>query len=133
MSDKYVYMIQSYCGNYSLKELKRAQNITDDECKHFMAQLFCGIEYMHGMKVIHRDLKPGNILLDDKNQVKIADFGLAILSTDVVEINHLCGTTNYLAPELFRRKGFSFASDIWAAGVVRILCVQECRYWGALQ
>lgn len=73
---------------------------------------------MHSMGVIHRDLKLGNILLDENNEVKIGDFGLAIESTDANELGHLCGTTNYLAPEIFRREKFSFASDIWAAGVV---------------
>lgn len=118
MVGQYIYIIQSYCENRSLKELLRERDITDGECKHIMAQLFHGIEYMHRKHVIHRDLKPGNILLDGDNLVKIADFGLAIESTDEVERHHLCGTTSYLAPEVFRNKGFSFASDIWAAGVV---------------
>lgn len=113
-----IYIIQSYCGQMSLKELQAQRKIAQSEVKHFMVQIFCGIRYMHSVGVIHRDLKLGNILLNEINEVKIGDFGLAIETTDAKEIRHLCGTTNYLAPELFRGANFSFASDIWAAGVV---------------
>lgn len=116
--DNNIYIIQSYCGQLSLKEIQAQRQVTQTEVKQFMAQIFCGVQYMHNLGVIHRDLKLGNILIDENYQVKIGDFGLAIDSTDANEIRHACGTTNYLAPEIFRREKFSFASDIWAAGVV---------------
>lgn len=126
MDTNNIYIVQSYCENKSLKEYAKGRIISKGECQNIMSQLFSGIEYMHKMNVIHRDLKTANILLDERYQVKIADFGLAIFTTNTAELYHLCGTTNYLAPELYRRKPFTFASDIWAAGVVRILFALLC-------
>lgn len=114
----YIYIIQTYCPKLSLRELKKSQDISEGEVKYLMAQIFRGIAYIHSKNVIHRDLKLANILLDDEYQVKIADFGLAIKTSNLSEVKHMCGTTKYMGPELFQDRAFSFASDIWAAGVV---------------
>lgn len=117
-----IYMILSICTNKTLKDLQKKQKtITLDECRYFMSQALRGVSYMHKAGYIHRDLKLNNILLDDKMQVKIGDFGLAISIADSkTKHKSICGTTNYLAPEVFQRKGFSIQSDIWAIGVVSI-------------
>lgn len=84
-----------------------------------MYQILNGIDYIHKKGIIHRDLKLANILIDGEMQMKICDFGLAILETDAhLEAKIVCGTTNYLAPEVVNRKGFERRSDIWAIGVI---------------
>lgn len=75
--------------------------------------------YLHDKKIIHRDLKLGNLFLNDDMQVKIGDFGLATtLDYDGERKKTLCGTPNYIAPEMLDKKGHSFEVDIWAIGCI---------------
>ena len=85
-----------------------------------MLQILSALEYMHGIGVIHRDLKLGNLLLDKHMGVKIGDLGLAAKLTDAHERKRtLCGTPNYIAPEILENKnGHSFEVDVWSTGVV---------------
>ena len=73
---------------------------------------------MHEKNIIHRDLKLGNILLCD-NVVKICDFGLAIkLSDSEQERNTLCGTPNYISPEIINREPYGMKIDCWSFGCI---------------
>ena len=78
------------------------------------------MKYLHKNRVIHRDLKLGNLFLNDKLQIKLGDFGLAAkLDFDNEKRHTVCGTPNYLAPEvLSNRMGHSFEVDVWSLGVV---------------
>ncbi len=78
------------------------------------------MKYLHKNKVIHRDLKLGNLFLNDKLEIKLGDFGLAAKLEFENEKRHtVCGTPNYLAPEILSNKeGHSFEVDIWSLGVV---------------
>ncbi len=76
-------------------------------------------EYLHDRRIIHRDLKLGNLFINDEMQVKIGDFGLATtLDYDGERKKTLCGTPNYIAPEMLEKKGHSFEVDIWAIGCI---------------
>lgn len=118
-----LFIIMSLCENKSLRDYVKVRgHLATDECRYFVRQILMGVCYMHDKGVIHRDLKLSNILLDGNSRVKICDFGLAIRSNDLrLDQKHICGTTNYLAPEVFNREGFSFSSDIWAVGVITYL------------
>ena len=78
------------------------------------------LKYMHAHKVIHRDLKLGNLFLNEKMQIKIGDFGLATkLEFDGDRKRTICGTPNYIAPEILEGKqGHSYEVDIWSLGVI---------------
>ena len=82
-----------------------------------MKQIVSGVEYLHDEGILHRDIKLGNILMKG-DTVKIADFGLAISFHDNEVPRSICGTPNFLAPEVYRIKLHSTASDIWAVGCV---------------
>ena len=82
-----------------------------------MKQVISGVEYLHKEGILHRDIKLGNILIKSST-VKLADFGLAIKYRDNEVPRQLCGTPNFLAPEVYRLKLHSTASDIWAVGCV---------------
>lgn len=74
---------------------------------------------MHEQRVIHRDLKLGNLFLNEKMHVKLGDFGLATqVEFDGERKKTLCGTPNYIAPEMLDKKGHSFEVDIWAIGCI---------------
>jgi polo-like kinase 1 len=78
------------------------------------------MEYMHKMRVIHRDLKLANLLLDDQFNLKIADLGLAAkLEFSDEKRRTMCGTPNYIAPEIISGEtGHSYEVDIWSAGII---------------
>jgi len=117
-----IYLILELCPNKSLVEmLRRRQRMTEPETRLFMLQTLGALKYMHGKRVIHRDLKLGNIFLDEGMNIKIGDFGLAaLLVSDTDRKTTMCGTPNYIAPEvLFGKKlGHSFEVDLWSCGVI---------------
>nr|P0C8M8.1 RecName: Full=Probable serine/threonine-protein kinase CCRP1; AltName: Full=Cell-cycle related Protein 1 [Zea mays] len=116
-----VYILLELCPNQSLHDLiKRRKRLTEIEVQCYTLQLICGLKYLHSRRVIHRDLKLGNLLLNDKMELKICDFGLAAkLEFDGEKRKTVCGTPNYIAPEVIEGKGgHSYEVDTWSLGVI---------------
>uniref|UniRef100_A0A8C1MBH6 Serine/threonine-protein kinase PLK n=1 Tax=Cyprinus carpio TaxID=7962 RepID=A0A8C1MBH6_CYPCA len=118
--DDFVYVVLEICRRRSLLELhKRRKAVTEPEARYFMRQTIQGCQYLHNNRVIHRDLKLGNLFLNDDMDVKIGDFGLATkIEFDGERKKTLCGTPNYIAPEVLCKKGHSFEVDIWSLGCI---------------
>eukprot|EP00743_Colponemidia_sp_Colp-15_P006246 GILK01006720.1.p1 GENE.GILK01006720.1~~GILK01006720.1.p1 ORF type:complete len:776 (-),score=140.89 GILK01006720.1:210-2465(-) len=119
--DHNVYILLEMCGNQTLNELlRRRKRLTEVEVQVYMIQLINGLKYLHRTRVIHRDLKLGNLFLSDKMELKIGDFGLATkLAHDGERKRTICGTPNYIAPEILEGKdGHSYEVDIWSLGVI---------------
>ncbi|KAL1005254.1 hypothetical protein UPYG_G00056700 [Umbra pygmaea] len=118
--DDFVFVVLEICRRRSLLELhKRRKAVTEPEARYYMMQLVKGCNYLHNNRVIHRDLKLGNIFLNDDMDVKIGDFGLATrIEFDGERKKTLCGTPNYIAPEVLCKKGHSFEVDIWSLGCI---------------
>ncbi|XP_068445496.1 serine/threonine-protein kinase PLK1 [Clinocottus analis] len=119
-SDDFVFVVLEICRRRSLLELhKRRKAVTEPEARYYMTQLLKGVQYLHDNKVIHRDLKLGNIFLNDDMEVKIGDFGLATkIEFDGERKKTLCGTPNYIAPEVLCKKGHSYEVDVWSLGCI---------------
>lgn len=105
--------------------VKKRRYVTEPEVRFWTVQMAGGIKYMHSKGVIHRDLKMGNIFLDKDMNIKIGDFGLAALlmsGKDMVAVRRttLCGTPNYIAPEILEKNkgGHDHAVDIWSLGII---------------
>ncbi|XP_065832302.1 serine/threonine-protein kinase PLK1-like [Oscarella lobularis] len=115
-----VYVLLEICRRRSLMELrKRRRVLTEAEVRYYMKQILLGCQYLHGVKVIHRDLKLGNIFLDDGLILKIGDFGLAAkIDYEGERKRTLCGTPNYIAPEILNKKGHSYEVDLWSIGCI---------------
>lgn len=115
-----VYIVLELCKKRSMMELhKRRKTITDYECRYYMFQIIQGVKYLHDKHIIHRDLKLGNLFLNDDLHVKIGDFGLATkIEYEGERKKTLCGTPNYIAPEILLKKGHSYEVDIWSIGCV---------------
>lgn len=99
---KNVYIILELCPNKTLSEMvKKRKKLTVKEARYYMHQVVSSLEYMHGNRVIHRDLKMGNIFLNDNMDLKVGDFGLATkLEFSDEKKRTMCGTPNYIAPEI---------------------------------
>ena len=99
--------------------------LTKQEVKNYVDQIVAGLKYLHTRKIAHRDLKPGNILLDHNGKVLIADFGEAIFAAEESEhvIHNRASTKVYRAPELLEKgpalkKEDLFKADVWSLGLL---------------
>ncbi|KAL8603817.1 Serine/threonine-protein kinase plk1 [Nucella lapillus] len=115
-----VYILLELCRRRSLMELhKRRKAVTEPEARYFLKQVITACQYLHNTKVIHRDLKLGNLFINDEMEIKIGDFGLATrLDYDGERKRTLCGTPNYIAPEVLGKKGHSYEVDVWSLGCI---------------
>jgi serine/threonine protein kinase len=105
--------------------VKKRKYLSEPETRFYMIQLVSAVKYMHARGIIHRDLKMGNIFLDEKMNAKVGDFGLAALTISGKEEEKLrrttlCGTPNYIAPEILAKgkDGHDHAVDIWSLGII---------------
>jgi len=116
-----VYILLELCSNQTMNELlKRRKRLTELEVQCYLTQVLEAVKYMHSHRVIHRDLKLGNLFLSDKMEIKIGDFGLATkLEFEGERKRTICGTPNYIAPEVLDGKqGHSYEVDVWSIGVI---------------
>ena len=119
-TSKYLYFILDYCGGNDLEvHLARRGLFEESETRFFIAELLLAIEYLHSKHVIYRDLKPGNILLDDSGHIKLGDFGLAKENMKDGDIaTTFCGSPVYIPPEVIAKKGSAKSADVYQMGAV---------------
>ena len=116
-----VYLLIEICQNQTLNDLlKRRKKLTELEGQCYTIQIIKALKYLHSHRIIHRDLKLGNLFINEKMELKVGDFGLATkLEFDGERKRTVCGTPNYIAPEILEGKtGHSFEVDIWSLGVI---------------
>nr|XP_021561043.1 LOW QUALITY PROTEIN: inactive serine/threonine-protein kinase PLK5 [Neomonachus schauinslandi] len=113
-------MVLEYCSRQSLAHVLEArQTLTEPEVRYYLRGLVSGLRYLHQRRIVHRDLKPSNFFLNRNMVVKIGDLGLAARVGPGGHCHKvLCGTPNFLAPEVISRNGHSCQSDIWALGCI---------------
>lgn len=118
----HVYILLELCKNKTLSDvMKKRKIINEFEARYYLSQILKAVNFMHKNKIIHRDLKLGNLFLDDGMNIKIGDFGLATIIEFSGQLRYtVCGTPNYIAPEILEGKnsGHSYEVDIWAIGVI---------------
>ncbi|XP_045687407.1 LOW QUALITY PROTEIN: inactive serine/threonine-protein kinase PLK5 [Phyllostomus hastatus] len=119
----HVYMVLEYCSRQSLDHVLEARRtLTEPEVRYYLRGLVSGLRYLHQQHIVHRDLKLSNFFLKKNMEVKIGDLGLAAKMGPGGRCHRvLCGTPNFLAPEVVSRNGHSCQSDIWALGCVTYL------------
>lgn len=112
-----VYMLLSYVpGGELFTHLRRAQRFTPDVTRFYLATIVLALKYLHSFNIVYRDLKPENLLLDARGYLRLTDFGFAKIVDDRTWT--LCGTPEYLAPEIIRSEGHGKAADWWACGIL---------------
>ena len=117
-TDTHIFIVMEYiCGDL-LGFIRKRGKLSETVSKIIFKQLIEGLKYIHKKKIVHRDIKLDNILIDLTNTIKICDFGVSRkISKDEIMHEH-CGTPAYIAPEIFENNGYTgFQCDIWSAGV----------------
>ncbi|MCO5596289.1 hypothetical protein L7F22_050350 [Adiantum nelumboides] len=113
----HVYLVMDYvCGGEFFSYLRKMKKFEEETARFYAAQVLLTFEHLHKMDIVYRDLKPENLLLDDKGNIKLADFGFAKKIDK--RTYTVCGTPDYLAPEVIIGKGHGKAVDWWAFGVL---------------
>ena len=116
-------IIMEYCDNgdlntYIQNQKKIKKYLSENEIWNFFIQISLGLAYIHSKKILHRDLKPMNIFLTKKNEIKIGDLGVAkFLSTNPNAVTCI-GTPYYLSPEICKEKPYNSKGDVWALGCI---------------
>lgn len=117
--DKRVYLLMEYLVNGELyKVLKTKGPFNDIVASHYVYQMADALDFMHQRNIIHRDVKPENILMGFGNVVKLTDFGWSIINARGIKRKTLCGTPDYLSPELLKSREYDDKVDVWALGVL---------------
>ncbi|MBL8879711.1 MAG: serine/threonine protein kinase [Phycisphaerales bacterium] len=98
--------------------LKRIGRLPEDKAAEIAAQLCLGLSAIHEQGLIHRDLKPTNVMIDGRGKVRITDFGLAGVAVDLATSRERAGTPAYMAPEQIAGRGVSVRSDVYSLGLV---------------
>ncbi|XP_078658903.1 cGMP-dependent protein kinase 1-like [Branchiostoma floridae x Branchiostoma belcheri] len=117
--NKYVYMLMDAClGGELWSVLRDEQSFPDATARFCTACVIEALSYLHNMGIVYRDLKPENLLIDQKGYVKLCDFGFAKQIGYERKTWTFCGTPEYVAPEIILNKGHDLSTDIWSIGIL---------------
>lgn len=103
-------------GGEMFTHIHRNRRFSNEIARFFTAEIVLAFEYLHNIDVLYRDLKPENVLIDRNGHLRVTDFGFAKRVSDRTWT--LCGTPEYLAPEIILSRGYAHAVDWWALGVL---------------
>ncbi|XP_061420374.1 serine/threonine-protein kinase BRSK2 isoform X7 [Lethenteron reissneri] len=117
---KYLYLVLEHVSGGELFDyLVKKGRLTPKEARKFLRQIISALDFCHSHSICHRDLKPENLLLDEKNNIRIADFGMASLQVGDNLLETSCGSPHYACPEVIRGEKYDGRkADVWSCGVI---------------
>ncbi|XP_035483825.2 serine/threonine-protein kinase BRSK2-like isoform X6 [Scophthalmus maximus] len=117
---KYLYLVLEHVSGGELFDyLVKKGRLTPKEARKFFRQIISALDFCHSHSICHRDLKPENLLLDEKNNIRIADFGMASLQVGESLLETSCGSPHYACPEVIRGEKYDGRkADAWSCGVI---------------
>lgn len=124
---EYMYLVVDLMTGGDLRFHISRKTFTEEAVRFWIAELGCALKYIHEQGIIHRDVKPDNVLLDADGHVHLTDFNVA---SDVVPgkvLTSKSGTLAYLAPEVYGGKGYTVTADWWSLGVLFYECIYNKR------
>ncbi|XP_046708885.1 serine/threonine-protein kinase BRSK2 isoform X3 [Silurus meridionalis] len=119
-NNKYLYLVLEHVSGGELFDyLVKKGRLTPKEARKFFRQIISALDFCHNHSICHRDLKPENLLLDEKNNIRIADFGMASLQVGESLLETSCGSPHYACPEVIRGEKYDGRrADVWSCGVI---------------
>jgi len=132
--DGHVYIAMAHCEGVSLEAMLKKGPLKPERAISLALQIASGLEAAHAAGILHRDIKPTNIIVDDTGRCKIVDFGVAkIAGIDITGAGHCIGTLSYMPPEQLRAETVDARADVWALGAVLYeMLTGERAYGGEL-
>ncbi|XP_075241241.1 serine/threonine-protein kinase BRSK2-like isoform X2 [Convolutriloba macropyga] len=117
---KYLYLVLEHVSGGELFDyLVKKGRLSPKEARRFFRHIISAMDFCHNYSICHRDLKPENLLLDEKNNIKIADFGMASLQPPGGYLETSCGSPHYACPEVIRGEKYDGRkADVWSCGVI---------------
>jgi serine/threonine protein kinase len=126
--------VQEYAANGDLFALLDSPDFNEARARRYMGHVISAVEHLHGLGIVHRDIKPDNVLLDHTDTAKLCDFGMADYHGAKVFSGR--GTMPYMAPEIIQCRGELHADrthDVWALGVTLFVLLTGLFPWGAAE
>jgi protein-serine/threonine kinase len=116
-----LFLVLEYLKGGDIRyHLNSIQRFHEDQVIFYARQLVCALEDIHDKKILYRDMKPENLLLDERGNLRLIDFGLSILLSSPAQLVHgsRLGTIPYMSPEMFFGRGYNIDCDYWSLLVV---------------
>ena len=118
-NNKLYLIMDYYAGGTLFNLLSHFKVLSEDWIQFYAAEILLGLEWLHNLEVVYRDLKTENILIDTDGHIKLADFGSAKENTGTYSgAKTICGTPEYQAPEILNGEEYGCISDMWALGIL---------------
>ncbi|KAL5611779.1 hypothetical protein BROUX41_000646 [Berkeleyomyces rouxiae] len=124
---EYMYLVVDLMTGGDLRFHISRKTFTEEAVRFWIAELGCALRYVHSQGIIHRDVKPDNVLLDADGHVHLTDFNVATYVVPGRLIASRSGTLAYLGPEVYAGKGYDVRADWWSLGVVFYECIYNKR------
>ena len=119
-NEKHFFIVmENICGGNLLNAINKMSKFSESMAKNIFKQLIETIKYLHSIGIVHRDIKPDNILLDLDSTIKLCDFGVSKEVKEGQLLTDSCGTPAFVAPEILKDSPYNpYMTDIWSSGVV---------------
>lgn len=128
--DGYLFIVTAFCEGKNLASLIADNQLSLAATLDYLIQLCSALQSAHNQNIIHRDIKPGNVIVDPSGLIRLVDFGIAkVLGNDISVSDQLIGTFAYMSPEQFSGASIDPRSDVWSLGIVLYECLTGRRPW----
>lgn len=117
--DNKIHLVMEYCSGGTLEKfIENNEILNESQVHYYLKDLSQGLKYLRTKNILHRDLKPHNLLISEDNKLKISDFGLSTELENDKMTDTLCGSPLYMAPEIITNNVYGVKSDLWSVGVI---------------